>query len=149
MVHPLPPTRGRRETSPGLPSGAAQISASSPGLQPPRSTYCLKGPRRQQLLPPLLPGAKESTWRLPAAVRLPRASSSRCSCARGPSCAVSSAGIRTNSMGRTRSMAPAQPGEAALPGPGWAAILDRAVLPVEAPEGVTDLRNDSDLVTLM
>lgn len=124
-----PTTRGE----PRFPSGAAHVSDSSHTLQLSRSTYCLKGPWRQQLLPPLAPGAKESTWRLPAAVRLPRASSFRCSCARGPSCAVSSAGIRTSSTGRTRSMAPAPPGEAALPGPGLAAILARAFLPVEAP----------------
>lgn len=78
---------------------------------------------------------------MPAAVRLPRASCSRCSCARDPSCAVFSAGICTSSIGRTRSMAPAQAGERALPGSGLIAILAQAFLPVEAPECVTDLRS--------
>lgn len=136
--------------SPSGAAGAAQVSDSSHTPQRSRRTYCPKGPWRQQLLPPLLPGAKESTWRLPAAVRLPRASCPRCSCARDPSCAAaSSAGICTSSTGRTRSMAPAQPGEAALPGPGLAAILAQALLPVEAPACVTDMRSVLYLVTVI
>lgn len=134
-VTPLPPTRAARSTqaSRSGAAGAAQGPDASRTAQLSRSTYCPKGPWRQQLLPPLLPGARESTRRLPAAVRLPRASCSRCSCARAPSCAVSSAGSCTSSTGRTRSMAPAQPGEAALPGPGSAAIPARALPPAETP----------------
>jgi hypothetical protein len=103
-----------------------RVSTSFTPPLPSRSTYCLKGPSKRQQPRPRLPGAKESTWRLPAAVRLPKASCPLCSCARGPSRPVASAGTGTSSTGRTRSMASAwrvRLLKAALPAPCLSAIL--------------------------
>lgn len=126
-LSPLPP-------HPEGSTGASRTKApdSSHTAQPSRSTYCRKGPLRQQA-PPLRPlGAKESTCRLPAAVRLPRTSCSLCNCARDPSRRVASAGTGTNNIGRTRSVALELqlPQLAALPAASSAAILVRPFLPV-------------------
>lgn len=127
IVIPLPlPPRGEHWGQP------PKVPDSSTTAQHSRSTYCRKGPLRQ-LAPPLRPpGAKESTCRLPAAVRLPRTSCSLCNCARHPRRLVASTGTGTNSIGRTRSMALALqvPQAAASPAAFSVAILTRLLLPV-------------------
>ena len=118
---------------PGRGHGASRARALEPPAphtaQPSRSTYCRKGPSREKPPPPRLPGAKESTWRLPAAVRLPRTSCSLCNCAQVPSRPVASAGTGSSNIGRTRSMSSALrlPPAAPLPGHFAAAIFSLAI----------------------